>query len=206
MVRRSYDVVMKKNRNTIDWENIRALEINVQPWSEFRCEIKNSAKIVRLENALAIYMQTDEVNPLARFKNMNDPVCNDSCMEFFLMPFAECDNRYINFEINPLGTMHIGIGENRYNRKLLEVDDCQLYFHFESIVASKGWTILYQIPYEFINECFNRDDFDQVKMAYANFYKCGEETKRPHYLCWNNIVSKKPDFHLSEFFGRLKCI
>lgn len=37
--------------------------------------------------------------------------------------------------------------------------------------------------------------------AGVNFYKCGDDLPKPHYLCWNPIKSETPDFHLPEFFG-----
>ena len=43
----------------------------------------------------------------------------------------------------------------------------------------------------------------QGRACSANFYKCGDELPDPHFLTWSNIVSKKPDFHLPEFFGVL---
>jgi hypothetical protein len=37
----------------------------------------------------------------------------------------------------------------------------------------------------------------------GNFYKCGDNLPRPHFLAWNNIQSEEPNFHLSAFFGDL---
>ena len=37
----------------------------------------------------------------------------------------------------------------------------------------------------------------------ANFYKCGDELDKPHYLSWNPINLEKPNFHCPEFFGTL---
>ena len=51
---------------------------------------------------------------------MNDPVCEDSCVEFFVRP--SCDKRYINFEVSAIGTMLIGLGEGREERLALIPD------------------------------------------------------------------------------------
>jgi hypothetical protein len=37
----------------------------------------------------------------------------------------------------------------------------------------------------------------------ANFYKCGDKTKRAHFLSWNPIDIAKPDFHRPDFFGEI---
>lgn len=39
--------------------------------------------------------------------------------------------------------------------------------------------------------------------AKANFYKCGDNTSKPHYLSWNPIGTESPDFHRPDFFGNL---
>jgi hypothetical protein len=37
----------------------------------------------------------------------------------------------------------------------------------------------------------------------ANFYKCADNTRIPHYVSWNPIEVASPDFHRPEFFGEL---
>ena len=37
----------------------------------------------------------------------------------------------------------------------------------------------------------------------GNFYKCGDDTKYPHFGCWNEVVWEEPDFHRPECFGDL---
>ncbi|WP_350005689.1 carbohydrate-binding family 9-like protein, partial [Phocaeicola dorei] len=38
----------------------------------------------------------------------------------------------------------------------------------------------------------------------ANFYKCGDELQKPHFLSWSPIKIEKPDFHRPDFFGLLE--
>ena len=40
----------------------------------------------------------------------------------------------------------------------------------------------------------------------ANFYKCADKTKRPHYLSWQPIDLLKPDFHCPQFFGEITLL
>ena len=37
----------------------------------------------------------------------------------------------------------------------------------------------------------------------ANFYKCGDQTSKRHYLSWNPVSTAKPDYHRPEHFGSL---
>lgn len=39
-----------------------------------------------------------------------------------------------------------------------------------------------------------------IKTAKAGFYKCGDETGRPHYGSWQKVETDAPDFHRPEFF------
>jgi hypothetical protein len=40
----------------------------------------------------------------------------------------------------------------------------------------------------------------------ANFYKCADKTKRPHFLSWQPIDLPKPDFHCPQFFGEIVLV
>lgn len=61
-----------------------------------------------------VFLISYEKEIMAARENMNDPVCRDSCMEFFLKPNPENDSRYLNFELNPRGTLFLGIGKDRF--------------------------------------------------------------------------------------------
>jgi len=37
----------------------------------------------------------------------------------------------------------------------------------------------------------------------ANFYKCGDNMKTPHYLSWNPIGTERPNFHTPDYFGTI---
>ena len=39
--------------------------------------------------------------------------------------------------------------------------------------------------------------------AHANFYKCGDKLKQPHYLSWKPVLTSNPDFHQPKYFGEL---
>ena len=57
-----------------------------------------------------------EENPRALYHNPNDPVHTDSCMEFFVNFDYEAGSAYFNFEINPIGTLHLAHGEQMSGR------------------------------------------------------------------------------------------
>lgn len=142
--------------------------------------------------------------------NINDPVCTDSCVEFFFNPDPEHDDRYINFEINPIGAFLLGIGADRYSRVLIndvspEIFDITTSVTKGSVQSYKGHCgqSNISIPFYFIEKYYGGQDFRCGKRIKANFYKCGDKTKYPHWGCWNRINTPHPDFHRPEFFGDL---
>ena len=49
----------------------------------------------------------------------------------------------------------------------------------------------------------NKDLSFSKLISSANFYKCGDDTTKPHYISWNPVKSINPDFHRPEHFGIL---
>ena len=72
---------------------------------------------------------------------------------------------------------------------------------FEEKSGKFEWEMVIVIPATIFtyNEGFNFSNL----IANANFYKCGDDTTKPHYLSWNPVKTENPDFHRPEFFGTL---
>ena len=156
-----------------------------------------------------IYLHYDVIEPemTAKYFNHNDPVCKDTCVEFFIS--LQDDPNYYNFEFNPLGTILFGYGPDRHQRQLIDIKTINL-IKVKTKIKRKNknnsttfnWTLYIKIP-------LNTFSFSTIKSfkklkAKANFYKCGDNLSIPHYISWNPIKSKKPDFHLKSYFGDVK--
>ena len=139
--------------------------------------------------------------------NPNDPVYQDSCVEFFVS--FNGDNNYYNLEFNCLGTCLMGYGADRNNRQLMKADVITQIKH-QAIVESASsttepvsyiWQLTLMIPIT----VFRHNKFSDLKevRSRANFYKCGDVLPDPHFLAWSNIEAPIPNFHLPEFFGEL---
>ena len=146
----------------------------------------------------------------AIYEEPGDPAYKDSCVEFFFNPDPENNERYINIEVNALGTplVQIGIGrEGRVNLTDKFLEHTKIYSSVtkENIQDYIGpfWTIEYSISYSFIEEYYGKVDFKSGKQMLGNFYKCGDDTKYPHYGCWNLIACKEEDFHRPEYFANI---
>lgn len=140
----------------------------------------------------------------------NQMVCEDSCVEFFVSP--EDDGLYYNFEFNGIGTCLLGSGTGRDNSTRVDTEIVSRIRRVSSmgnkpVKSSEGefeWTITIAVPFEvfFKHKVSNL----QGKRFRANFYKCGDMVKVPHYVTWNPVGTEKPDYHQPEHFGVLKFI
>lgn len=135
------------------------------------------------------------------------PVWEDSCVEFFCQ--VPGDDHYMNFETNCIGAM---VASRRKGR----AEDVQplppeqmarikrrCTYPRQAITEQDGWfewKVELQIPLDLI--------FGERKPVFpqtlrANFYKCADLTKKPHFLSWQPIPLPKPDFHCPQFFGEI---
>lgn len=163
-------------------------------------------KIARSNTSIFIHFKVIEKCIRALYSNDHEPVWEDNCVEFFCQLPGQ--KHYFNFEFNCIGTC---LATKRLSRTediiLFESKDMDLIKRFSSLGTKpfkekKGnfeWKLTVEIPFSLIG--IQKDELPTV--IKANFYKCGDETSVLHYLSWNNIMTKEPNFHQPEFFGEL---
>lgn len=150
-----------------------------------------------------LYMRLScrEKNPLITCTFPNQMVCRDSCLEFFINPLPGMDT-FLNIETNAAGIMLIGLYKEG-DFKLIDPDCQNLFGKVAEIDAKSGyWRVSYRLPFDFFHRVFAISGQFPHEVE-VNFYKCGDYTPAPHYGSWNMIVSEKPDFFRSEYFGKL---
>ena len=138
------------------------------------------------------------------------PVWEDSCVEFFCQ--VPGDKHYMNFECNCIGAMvasrRLGRAEDVQKlppEEMALIERACTYPReaFEEKDGMYEWDVELRIPLKLIF----RDKapvFPQVLRC--NFYKCGDKTKKPHFLSWQPIPLPKPDFHCPQFFGEIVLV
>jgi len=157
--------------------------------------------------AIYLYYQVEEPEIRAVNTKFNSPVWEDSCVEFFLAFGGE--DGYYNFEINAIGTVLGAFGVDRNKRfhladGLLSSIETTPSLDRKPIEHKEGrtfWSMRLTIPVRVFH-------FSKIKSlsgvdAHANFYKCGDKLKHPHYLSWKPVLTSTPDFHLPRYFGQL---
>lgn len=184
-------------------------DISEYVWGDSYCP-KAEARIFYTDDAFYIHLEAEESADHLRMEKspgITDSACEDSCLEFFVMPCSETDKRYFNFEFTPKGALYAGFGHDRYDNKLLTDTDISIFDIHTNVEINEEKAVWYseaRIPFDFICETMQKDIvFVKDKTMFGNFYKCGDKCKEPHYGTWNPVGSDKPDYHLPEYFGKL---
>ena len=161
-------------------------------------------------DGVSIYLQyyVNEQHVRAVNSDFNSPVWEDSCVEFFFSLKGDEKNFY-NFEFNAIGAVLGGYGKDRNERNRLpgsllekiEVLPSLGREPFGDIHKETSWNLQVRIPVTTL--CFNEMADLSGKDGYANFYKCGDELKQPHFLSWKPVLTPTPDFHQPRYFGQL---
>jgi hypothetical protein len=177
-------------------------------WKEFPYKPYIRFKIAYSDREIFLKYYVKEKYFKAEQTETNQRVYEDSCVEFFTSPVG--DLTYYNFEFNAIGTCLLGTGTGRGDRTLAPADVISTIRRLTSIgskpVSERDtetyWTITIAIP---VKVFFHHDINDlEGKTFGANFYKCGDKLSVPHYLTWNRVATKSPDFHQSQYFGQLR--
>lgn len=156
-----------------------------------------------------VTMRCYEENPKAVFTEPDQPVCRDSCMEAFMNFFPEePEPRYVNVEMNSIGTVLCAFGFKRPNRTHV----LKLGYPQPKVTVEKGqdadgayWQTKCLITEEFVEKLYGKPcKFQPGDSFQANFYKCGDQTEHPHWASWSKVAIA--DFHTPEFFGIMKIV
>ncbi len=181
--------------------------IDVICWQNFSYKPEVNFKIAYTDQAILLKVYVKENYIRAKYNQSNDPVYRDSCFEFFIS--VDQDNSYYNFEFNCIGTpyqAYMKQGEKRVKAASEIVKSIRTMSTlgnqtFEEKQGDFEWEMTILIP---LKSFFNHDlKALKGKACNVNFYKCGDELTKQHFLTWNIIETENPDFHRPEFFGKL---
>lgn len=177
-------------------------------WHKLKHKLQIEFSIGYNREAMYVKFYVTENAHSATFKQHNEPVYKDSCVEFFIA--IDDSGNYYNFEFNSLGACLASYGKDRHAR--IKLDE-QLIATIETTTVWRSklpernlyqWEITVAFtPAVFY---FNNIQHFAPDSYKANFYKCGDDLPIPHYLSWNPVTSTVVDFHQSRYFGVLHLI
>jgi hypothetical protein len=185
-----------------NWDAIPPAEIDHALWLPPPEGIRAFARLSYTRDSLKVRLDVREKEPLSRFMGLLDPVCCDSCLEFFFSPVQD-DSRYFNFEFNPAGALCLGFGRDRQSSIRQISPGYRNLFSVAPFVFDGGWGVCFEIPASFVRLYAPLFQLEPGLVFQGNFYKCGDETQTPHYLAWNPVNSDHPDFHRPGDFGSI---
>ena len=181
--------------NDARWEKAEYAALDCV-WEGVASPYETKAQLMHTDDGITVRLITNEWPLEITAMKPNESVCIDSCLEFFFIPNTD-DEKYINVEMNPVGTSLVCIGPGRAARERLDFfSDIKVQTLIEPM---RGWTVMLHIPYAFLHKHYSHCD----KVIRANFYKCGNNTVIPHYCTWNKVETPAPDYHRPEFFGKI---
>lgn len=184
------------------WAEMDEADITDYPWlGAYPYHCRACARVGMAQDGLAVLMYAWETPVISRETCFGGSPCEDSCMEFFVSPFPEKTQAYLNIEINPSGIAHVGYGRDRFGRfvhaepvKDMDIRTC--------VREGELWAVSFTVPFSLIERHFGAAPLG-AKSLKGNFYKCSGPLLHEHYGCWNHVGTEKPDFHRPEYFGDL---
>lgn len=195
------------------WENISSVNISnfMGPVPGFLPVVK--AKMMYDDENLFVIFRVNDRFVRCITKDINGPVWEDSCVEFFFSPDKDLPERYFNVEINCGGTplIHYNIVPDE-NIRMLDADDIrkiEIAHSLPQIIDPENsdeitWTLEYRIPL-LLTEKYSGVTHPKSGVEWrANFFKIAENNSNPHYMTWVVVDNPVPNFHLPKFFGLLK--
>lgn len=187
----------------VNWNEIPVAPIDYFFWYEGHTPATHAQMVYVEEFGFILRMTCAEENPKAVYHSYNEPVYTDSCMEFFCDWLG--DGRYINMEMNSLGTLLSCVGSGRHARTPVADLTGGEIFPVTGEVSEGKWQVTAAIPTALLCRILGVDSipFAAGYTFRGNFYKCGDETPVMHYGMWNPVGTEKPDFHRPEYFGTL---
>ena len=149
---------------------------------------------------------------LARHGVFGSPVCQDSCVEFFVKPPGEAG--YLNFEWNAAGTMLAGrVADGRRTEcgdlegfapltpeeaQEILVSASQKGRVEKEIATPLTWYLSFFMPFALLDGGGGKTH-RPGEVWEANFFKCADKSSHPHWASWRPLPAR--NFHLPENFG-----
>jgi len=161
--------------------------------------------IAAVSSGFLLHFSVKENELRAVNTQINSPVYEDSCVEFFVSFHA--DGSYYNLEFNSIGAILAGYGESRSHRDYLSPErirtiEVTTKHHSQDGQGMIRWELQAFVPVSFFHE--QQPVLQRGATCFANFYKCGDKLKHPHFFSWQPVKVEEPNFHMPAFFGDIQ--
>lgn len=173
-----------------------------------------SAKLLYSDKGIHGIFRVEDRYVRCVMKHYQDHVCQDSCVEFFVMPAT--GTGYLNFEFNCGGCLLASYIEDpvrtqeefRKYTRLPESEGRQVkvYHSMPAIVDPEiagpvEWILEYFVPFSIIKKWSGDSAPVDGSEWRANFYKCADASSHPHWAAWSPVPEL--NFHEPLAFGEI---
>jgi hypothetical protein len=215
-IKRAIDPV----RLDLDWESGEWAAANALSVENFHSRStdhrpRTLAKLLYDDTALNVFFRVEDHYVRCVHSKYQDPVCRDSCVEFFVQPTERPG--YFNFEFNCGGTLLLffiedatRLSPSEFKKATKVAPEIAGRIHvahsMPKIVEPElqqptTWMLQYSIPFEVFESHVGPIKPVAGQSWRANFYKCGDQTSHPHWATWAPI--EQLNFHQPQHFAPL---
>ena len=161
------------------------------------------------KTGLELTMWSYDKSPVAKYKNNNDPVNEDSCIACFINVFPRYRYKgYISVEINANGACRCSFGPNESDRKFISewgLPQPQVTISHPIRDGGQCWMAKTVITKEMIKKLYQLSpNLPTGHQMRSNFYACCESGEAAYWASWAPVC--KPKCHMPEFFGLLEIV
>lgn len=199
--------------NDPPWDQAEVAEISCFHPRSSDHHPRTQVRLVHDDRQLFVRFDVQDRYVLAAASRFQDPVCLDSCVEFFFRPRP--DAGYFNVEINCGGTLLMSyIRDPRRTedgfahwQPVAWEDACKIEIH-HSLPARvlperqepTNWHIAYRLPLEALEPYVGTIGSLGGQCWVGNFFKCADRSSHPHWASWSPL-GEALNFHMPEYFA-----
>lgn len=193
------------------WQDAVPVPISEFLWCDPDREPRAVARLLYDDEALFVQYQVESDHIYAATTTLNGPVWEDSCVELFAAVDSTRHGRYVNFELNCTGTVHLGVGPDRSDRELITPELAEPIRVETSVsgptkspaAGDEHWWAAVAIPHQTLTT-FTGTPVDPGSGTtwYGNVHRLRSEPT-PMFAAWNPVETRAPDFHRPSAFGPL---
>ena len=197
------------------WQKAPVMEIaHFRPESSDHRPVTRAKLLYSLEGLYGLFQVQDRYVRCVH-RRYQDPVYNDSCVEFFVQPIG--GKGYFNFEFNCGGTILASYIEDptrtgssfRVFTKLSKQESRQMmvYHSLPTVIEPEWeqettWYLEFYIPHTLLEKYTGPVDINPGAIWRANLFKCADQTSHPHWAAWSAVDAL--NFHLPHCFGAIQ--
>lgn len=211
--RLSDSLTIDANWNKSQWQKTNALSVTNIMGEKPKHSPKTEVKMLYDDNYIYVIFKVQEKYIKAVATHINDWVYKDSAVEFFFTPSETIDDGYFNLELNcggvPYFEHQIGFKKGVTKIDTMDTKEIEIAHSLPTIVNPEieeltEWILECKIPIAMLEKYVSLIRPAPGVQWRGNFYKTADATSNPHYITWNVVENATPNFHLPEYFGKIK--